>query len=460
MPIRLRHLILAALLLIAALPAGAHASPGQAMTFEAPRELLADPSGTLDEIKGFGVTQVRQLVYWRSFAPSPVARRKPGFDATDPAAYGAAWAPLDRLFDAAQARGIQVNLTLTGPVPRWATSTKRKGDYVTKPSPREFGRFAQAVAKRYGDRVSVWSIWNEPNQPQFLMPQYVKGKPASPRIYRRLYLAAYDAIRSVPSNAKDQILLGETSPRGNDHIVFPMDFLRGTLCLDSRYRKAGSCGRLPADGYAHHAYTTSQGPRWRPPNGGDVTIGVLSRLIRGLDRAAAAGAIPKRLPVFLTEFGIQSYPDKLSGVSPARQAAYMAIAEHMAYVNPRVAAFSQYLMRDDAPKGRIFPGFESGLRYHDGAAKPAYDAFRLPLAIDNYGRNDVAWGMVRPFRQQTTVTLEQRAGGRWQEVQTKRTSTKGVYGFSIRHRKGSRYRIAWTAPNGTRYTGPAISVHG
>ena len=55
----------------------------------------------------------------------------------------------------------------------------------------------------------------------------------------------------------------------------------------------------------------------------------------------------------LTEFGIQSTPDKISGVSLSKQAAYLAIAEHMAYVNPRVAAFSQYLMSDDCVERRI-----------------------------------------------------------------------------------------------------------
>ena len=43
------------------------------MTFEAPDELLDDGrrDATLDEIRGFGVTQIRQLVYWQQFAPGP-----------------------------------------------------------------------------------------------------------------------------------------------------------------------------------------------------------------------------------------------------------------------------------------------------------------------------------------------------------------------------------------------------
>ena len=87
----------------------------------------------------------------------------------------------------------------------------------------------------------MWSIWNEPNQPQFLLPQYRKGKPYSPVLYRGLYRAAYNAIRSVSANRKDKILIGETSPRGNVHIVHPLRFLRGIACVNDRYKKVGKC---------------------------------------------------------------------------------------------------------------------------------------------------------------------------------------------------------------------------
>src|SRR5262245_36273342 len=107
--------------LLIVLAAPAQASPRQVMTFEAPDELFdgGRRDATLDEIRGFGVTQIRQLVYWRQFAPGPNRKRKPSFDATDPNAY--AFGELDGLMAAAQARGIKVILTPTGPVPRWAT---------------------------------------------------------------------------------------------------------------------------------------------------------------------------------------------------------------------------------------------------------------------------------------------------------------------------------------------------
>ncbi len=452
--------LLATLPLLAALalPAGASASSGQVTTFEAPRELLsaATRDATLNRITSLGVADVRQLVYWRDYAPAPASATRPSFDTSDPNAYPAdTWDNLDALIAAAKAHGVKVMLTLTGPPPRWAARDSK----LSYPDAKAFGAFATAVGRRYAADVDTWSIWNEPNQPQFLLPQYVHGKPASPGIYRRLYQAAYAGLRA--SNPQDQILIGETSPRGNRHVVAPLAFLRGMLCLDSHWRKSKSCGPLPADGYAHHAYTTSAGPRFKPPSHDDVTIGVLSRLITALDKAAKAGALPKGLPINLTEFGIQSAPDKISGVSLSRQAAYLAIAEHIAYVNPRVVRFSQYLLTDDSPRasGYKYGGFESGLIASDGKQKPAYDGFRLPLAAEAYGASDVLWGLVRPLRARSTVTILHKLKGKgWTELKTLDTTEVGVYALRARHASGQLYRVRWTAPDGATYTGPPIGA--
>ena len=94
-----------------------------------------------------------------------------------------------------------------------------------------------------------------------------------------------------------------------------------------------------------------------------MTIGVLSRLSNALDLAAARPRDPRRLPIYLTEFGVQSLPNKQLGVSVAKQAEFDAIAEHIAYANPRVAAFSQYLLKDD-PLGPA--SVHGGSRLPDG----------------------------------------------------------------------------------------------
>jgi hypothetical protein len=453
-----RTLLLALLLAVFALPGDASASSRQWMTFEAPAELLDDRrrEAALDEIQGFGVDRIRVLVYWRRFAPDATSRVRPDFEAADHTSYPAGtWADLDRLLASARARGIHVQLTPTGPVPRWAT--RRKHDQVTRPSPREFQAWMTALGTRYRDAVDVWSIWNEPNHPEFLGPQHRRGEPASPRIYRRLYQAAQRALRST-GNGSDMVLFGETLPRGGSRTVNPIPFLRSALCLDRRYRKNPRCGRLQMDGYAHHAYTTTEGPRFKPGNRDHVTIGVLGRLTRALDRAARAGAVPARLGIYLTEFGIQSYPDRTSGVPLSRQAQYLAVAERMAYANPRVKAFSQYLLHDDARRADgSYGGFETGLRTAKGRKKPAYEGFRLPLAVAHYGRSDVLWGRVRPYPARTTVSiLAARRGESFKPLRTVRTNARGVFGLRSRHIRGQRYRVRWVSPDGTTYTGPPI----
>ncbi len=456
------RLIVISLLCLLAFPAASQASPRQVMSFEAPSELLdySRVDVTLDEIKAFGVTQIRQLVYWQTFAPRPRSKKKPHVNLSDPNSY-TSWGPLDTLMASARAKGIKVMLTPTGPVPKWATAKKK--DNLTRPNAKLFGQFVKALATRYGSQVDMWSIWNEPNQPQFLLPQYRKGKPYSPGLYRGLYRAAYNAIRRVPANRKDKILIGETSPRGNVHIVHPLRFLRGIACVNDRYKKVGKCSKLKADGYAHHAYTTRSGPRFVPPSSNDVTIGVISRLVRALDKAGAHGAIPKRLKIYLTEFGIQSFPDKISGVPLERQPAYYAIAEHIAYVNSRVAMISQYLMRDDAPRtsGYRYRGFESGLRRSNGAKKPSYKAFANPLAAERYGKQDVLWGLIRPQAGKTKVTIQVRKKGKksWSKLRSLTTTVRGVYGLTARHRNGQQFRVQWTSTDGHRHTGPPIKSY-
>jgi hypothetical protein len=461
-----RQLVLVLLALLAAAllaPAAAPASSRQVMTFEAPSQLLDDSEReeALDEIQAFGVDRVRALVFWRDFSARPNSRRAPRFDRTDHTAYPAGtWDRLDRLVDSTQRRGIELQLTLTGPVPTWATKTKR--GHLNTPNASEFGRWAVAVATRYGDRVNLWSIWNEPNHPQFLKPQYRHGEPASPRIYRKLYQAAEGAIHRVAGGSRDKVLLGETAPIGNANLVSPLGFLRGATCLNSAYQETHGCAKLRIDGYAHHAYTRKNGPNFVHPDADDVSIGALTRLVRALDRAARAGVIDRRRRIYLTEFGIQSKPDPVAGVSLRRQAEYLAISERIAYANPRVVAFSQYLLVDDQPRkgSRLqrYSGFESGLKTSKGKRKPAYDGFILPLAVKQYGSSDVLWGRVRPATGPTEVTIEHRIGDRgWKRLTV--VPTSGVYGFRADHADGQLYRAKWNRPGGGTIIGPPIRAY-
>ncbi len=453
--------LLAALAALLLLPAAASARPDQISLFEAPRELLSDDAQlratTLDEIQRFGVGWLRVILYWQEVAPAPAERTVPRFDEQDPAQYPG-FGRYDRILAEAGARGMRVLLTVSGPVPRWAT---RYGtDTTTRPSARRFGRFMTAVARRYGAQVDHWAVWNEPNQPQFLTPQYLgqgsRRRPESPRIYRGLFRAAATGLERA-GQGDDTLLAGETSPRGNRRVVSPLTFLRGTLCLDRRYRRERGCDRLDADGWAHHPYTTSEGPFFRPPQDSHVTIGVLSRLNRALGRAEAARALPRGTRIWLTEFGVQSRPDPF-GVTETRQAEYLAISERLTVKNPRVAALSQYLMRDDEPgavAGERYGGFETGLRTAQGRQKLAYEAYPVPLAAVRGRTRIVLWGRVRPARRATTVTIHFRDEGqrRWRTLKRDRTDRRGLWTTTTALRRDREFRVRWTGPGGVRQTG-------
>ncbi|MDX6657624.1 MAG: hypothetical protein QOH62_2417 [Solirubrobacteraceae bacterium] len=460
----MRRNLLVFTLLVAALlaPAGAAwASTSQITSFEAPRDLLdpATRASALDEIGSLGVHSLRIVVYWHDVAPSKNSRVKPKFDATDPAKYD--WSRYDPVLDAAKERGWSVLMTLSGPVPRWATNGAR--NTVTRPSPNEFRMFVTAAARHFADRVTTWSIWNEPNHPEFLGPQFSSNhRPTSPTIYRNLYFAAIRGFAAAGSKAP--VLVGETAPRGTGKVVAPLTFLRGVLCLNSSYHRSGKCQKLPAAGYAHHAYTTRDGPSFKPPGPNDVTIGVLSRLTRALDRAASAGRIAKHMPIWLTEFGIQSKPDPLIGVSLAKQAEYQAISERIAYDNPRVVAFSQYLLRDDkpvpGPSIARYSGFESGLETSGGKAKPSLAGFRLPLAAKLRGSRVSLWGLVRPSSSATQAVLFYADPKQsFRKLRTVTTNARGFWSLTTGYRSGRRFRVEWTAPDGSVFRGPPIRAY-
>jgi hypothetical protein len=266
--------------------------------------------------------------------------------------------------------------------------------------------------------------------------------------------------------------MGETAPTGYDrakglHDVAPLAFLRETLCLNTKYKKSRSCGSLPAYGYAHHAYTNAAGPFYTPAGADNVMIHVLSRLTGALDRAAKAHAIKAHIPIYLTEFGIQSFPNKELGVPVAQQAEFYAISEKLAYDNPRVAGFSQYLLSDDplgGPPGSSvhggFVGFQTGLEYQTGQPKPLYYGFAVPLVIVKHGARFALWGFVRSAGKATSVTVlvKKKSSSRYRVLKVVKTNGGGYWTLNSSV-KGTSWRVRWTGPLGVSYEGPPIRAY-
>ncbi len=463
-------------------PATANASHSQALFFEAPRDLVevspAVRAKTLAQLQSLGVKALRVELDWANVAPGAHSTKKPTFEATNPAAYN--WSAYDALLIEAARLKWQVLLTVTSPVPEWATAGQKDKSGVTRPNDADFKEFMTAVGKHYAGFVSLYAIWNEPNHPAFLLPQFnSKGQPESPRIYRGLFQAGYEGLRAS-GIAKPKVLMGETAPVGADslshgeikarglaHDVAPLAFLRGALCLNSKYQKASTCTMLPAYGYAHHAYTTGAGPFYKPAGADNVMIGVLSRLTSALQKAEAAHAIPAHTPIYLTEFGIQSYPNTELGVSLSKQAEYDAIAEKIAWENPRVAAFSQYLLRDDPLGGKAgasvhggYVGFQTGLETVNGTRKPLYFGFPLPLVVSKRGHGYSLWGLVRPADGATTlkVLVQSKGSSSYRVLATVHTNALGYWSLNSSV-QGTHWRVSWRSPAGVAYNGPPIGAY-
>jgi hypothetical protein len=438
------------------------------LIFDAASEAL-DPEtadSALDQIAALGADVVRIVVNWQYVLEEELPS---DFDPADPASEGYNFGAYDALMRGVKERGMLALLTPSGPFPTWASASGRSN--VADPDPAQFGRFVKALATRYSGRfdpddgqgplpvADLWSVWNEPNLSLFLQPQFRGGRPYSPRLYRSLYIAAHGAINSVNPGAP--VLIGETAPTGSIDSVEPVDFVRGVFCLDPASAADPQCGgTLRTSGWAAHPYATGTtvAPFDVPNNPGFVTMGSLSRLENALDQAAAAGAVAPDLPVVITEFGVQSAPDPLLGVPLQRQAEYLGIAERIAYADPRVASFAQYLLRDDPPDlvpGVAYGGFESGLRTAEGRRKPAYSALRTPLVVQRSGGRVTIWGLVRPSPAATEVLIRTRDPGQGpRPLPPLTTNGAGIFQLRSGYVTGRRWQVVWRDPQGRTFRGP------
>jgi hypothetical protein len=178
MPPRLASLI-GALVLVAALAGAVSPSAWAAVDMEIGMEderlMLTDPSrapGVVAAWKALGIETVRLQAGWYSISPGQRRLRKPRrFNARDPWDRRYKWSSLDQAVNLVVDAGMRPMLTVTGPAPYWATAAPRARQGQREPKARDFGQFARAVARRYGHLVDHYLIWNEPNQPGWILPQ-------------------------------------------------------------------------------------------------------------------------------------------------------------------------------------------------------------------------------------------------------------------------------------------------
>jgi hypothetical protein len=500
--VRLRRGVVgAAALLLLALPAPSHASPDQ-QSFIMDDDLLVyrgdqARDDAMKRMKALGADGVRVTVLWsvvadRARSTRARDRRFRRLGADDPRAYPRLnWDRYDRLVRACRTLGMVCYLDLTYPGPSWGhekpPASQRRNRRTWKPKPGAFADFVAAVGKRYSGRfrdendgrralprVDFWALGNEPNQGGWLTPQWSGGRPASPAIYRRLFQSGRRALQRT-GHGNDTILIGETAPLGNDQRnsrspIRPKTFIRQLFCVDAAGNalagaaaRAARCsdlrryGRLRFTHYAHHPYTKTLGPTDRDPSPDALTMANIGELPALLDEIAAkTGRIPAGVPVMSTEFGYETNPpDRFSGQPPDKQALWLAQGDLLAYQQPRIAAQTQFLLRDVAPLRRHKPGtkaywftYQSGLYFQNDTAKPGAVAWGFPFLVTGQdGPNVSYWGQMkfRPNGVADTVQLQWSPdGATWVPIgDVPVTSSRGFFAGTIAVPGPGRLRATW-----------------
>ena len=318
-------------------PAPASAGPSQMSVIEDGAVFLGltdrDPDAALREAKALGADAVRVYISWRRATAgiSTMYAYPPDFVPADHRNGHYDWAPYDRTIKRARAHGLKVIISIGPAMPYWASREPTRCPHPVgnklklglscywKPDPALFREFVGAVATRYRGQASFYSLWNEPNLENYLLPQRQKTSAGivdmGGKQLRELYVAGYRAIRAHDPRRAKHVLFGETSA-----ISSPRDTLFSALCLNRRGRPykgaikiAQGCAKpakLPIGGLAVHPYnqnalgsvfSTSKTKASMP-------MAYLSRADRLLAVAEKYKRVPKGRGIYITEFGFQSRP--------------------------------------------------------------------------------------------------------------------------------------------------------
>lgn len=525
-----RHLLTALVLGSSILMPAAAAQAALETLVQDDASLLHRPTdqvrASMQKLRSLGVDRVRLTANWSVLTRDPDAEVKPAdFDARDPGAYPQArWLALDQAVRLAQKTGLEVMIDIGFWAPHWAATDRPGPRARMNVDPQAFADFAVAVARRYSGkweplalvppapppsrdqklidavlgqrpatmpavvsaaplpRVDQFVLWNEPNHPGLLLPQWTRSRrspnPASPALYARMVRAAYGAAKPIRPDAA--FLLGNTSsdggrpPRG---AVAPLLFIRELACVDAELRplRRPACRnyrRLPGDGWAHHPYPRQIRPddAGRAERADDVRIGNLARLSTLLRRLAASGRIAERLQrIHITEFGYET--SRVPGrptLSQGTQARWLTWAEYLGSQVPGVVTFAQFLLRDLAPgpvrvsnsKRRGFGEYYTGLQTVQGKDKLAAKSFTAGLFAQRLTQGKVLlWGRLRLGAGRKTITIERRRGDdSWRRLTTLTADGQAAFSLRTRYVRGTLYRLRWPQADGTRAAGLAIKV--
>ncbi len=451
--------LLACLVALLAVPASAGAQPLETAVFDH----LEFSSGTrniaFDHVRRAGATTVRIGVAWSTIAPGPGAETRPaGFNPRDPRDPMYDFSVLDDQVVSAIQHGLKPILTLFF-APEWAMRGTEGFYGARDPDPKEFGYFAEAVARRYsGDvlglpKVTRYQGWTEPNMYRYLVPQYDSpldekpppgSKPVSPGLYRDLLTHFASAVHGV---SKDNLVItGGLAPfrllYPNVQSVAPLSFLRVLLCMtdENKPKPKSECGPpLHFDAISMHPYTEG-GPNHEASDPENVSLGDLPEFRALVKAAVKAGRIVSKgkLKFWVTEFSWDTDPPDEEGVPVKLQARWVAEALYRMWQNG-FSLVTWFKIRDEAAAGSDGMHYESGL-YFDcdkgiqcDRPKPTLKVFRFPFVAFKSGTRVRVWGRT-PAGERVPVKIEQRGKHGWRKLGRARPDSNGIFRRKLRRR--------------------------
>jgi hypothetical protein len=308
--------------------------------------------------------------------------------------------------------GLRVTVAVVGAAARFAPQTASARN--------AYCGYVKDLLDRY-PTINDVILWNEPNKTWMWRPQFTtKGASASPAAYEALLARCWDLLHAFRPDVN--LLAPATSPNGNDNprAVTNISHSPGAFisALGKAY-KASHRAKPIFDNVAHHMYGATPGERpWRRHAGPMIAQGDWAKLVQSFKDAFAGTKQPvpgrcvgnRCAEIWYMEAGYQTtiapakkrlyrgkenvpvVPDNAGGEPDATppesrapdQATQIRDGLRLAYCQPYVGAFFNYLLRDD----RDLAGWQSGALWRDGTPKRSYGAFKAAIAEATDGTVD------------------------------------------------------------------------
>jgi len=387
----------------------------------------------ITHVQASGAQLVRLYLYWNRVVDDTHTQPSDPSNPNDPD-YQWNADGLDDMVTDAQNAGLKVMLTIRS-APFFAQGSAHPDTRGTfKPKPAMLATFTDAATRHFSD-VHLWGVWNEPNLPSFLSPQYQNGKLYSPKLYKSLLHAAAPVIHA----AGGTVVAAETAPfhfvfNGKENNPGPLKFLRALLCMEGRSHPKPACNPTPkveADVIATHPYTS--GNVWHHAvRDDDVSYGDLPLWKKLITAAEHAGHFKNKdnhsnVRLWITEFSWDTKPPDPKAVPMGLHARWTSEALFRAY-QLGIDTFLWGQLRDYPISDRLFFGqYQSGLRFKNDDPKLSLTAFRFPFVAYANNGHISAWGRTPGGDPAPTVKIEKKTSSGWKKVTQLSTNPQGVF---------------------------------